>query len=110
MKLFFAVTIVFASALAMASFKTAAEEKQIICESADGDHVTLNKARASFRVHIAGNEGSDLIYSISKKNTDGDTFVSFVSADYNGAVLSLDDRGDNLVFSDTREGFQLNCR
>lgn len=86
------------SPLAHADFNSDAAGKSVRC-TGNQTIVVLDKARTLIMVIDAVDPGHPAKYQITKRNSDGDTFVSYTGKEIGGkgtATVSLDDRGDEL--------------
>jgi hypothetical protein len=96
-----AMAILFAP-LAHADFNSDAAGKSVRCVGHQ-TIVVLDKARTEIMVIDAIDPGHPAKYKITKRESDGDSFVSYKGKEIGGtdeATVSLDDRGDEIVYKD----------
>jgi len=94
----------------MADYNLTGKSGKIVCNDDDGSIVAINTTRKIIMVHFSGDEGPASNYKVTNKATDGDTYVSYIVKGPRGLSLTFSDRGDALVFNDTKEKLPLKCR
>lgn len=73
---------------AFASFSTSARKAAVVCKGNDLQ-VTLNVSRTAFSTLEPGDDGHPQTYKIIRKNSDGDSFVSFIGKNAEGVIVAL---------------------
>jgi len=105
---FLITTLVLLTAQAQANFGTDKASRVIKC-TADELEVTVNAKRTEIQLYWAGDEAGPQHYAITKRQSDGDTFVAY-SANAGQLTISFSDRsGDRLELLDSQETIDLNC-
>ena len=87
-------------------FNLAANGKAVTCFGEDNYSFDLNAKRTTVKVTV---EGESLgAKSITKRDSDGDTYVSYKTSQ---GTLRLDDRGNTYTFTDTpKEPWKVDCK
>ena len=90
---------------AMADFNLAASGKTVVCSADDNQTWVLNAKRTTVKYTV---EGESLgAQKITKRDSDGDTFVSYTVEQ---GTLTLSDRGDTFQFDGDQEAGTIDCK
>lgn len=99
--------LIFSSLLAVsaahATYSQDVNGKAIACK---GDHgqtiIKINAARTEIAITSAMNAAHPEVFPVTAKNSDGDTYVSYVGGN-RAVTLSFDDQGDTVTYGDQGE-------
>jgi hypothetical protein len=92
---------------AHADYNTDGLDRTITCKAGNLS-VSINARRTQITVTSAYDPAHPDTYLVGKRDTDGDTFVSYVAQD-DAVTLSFDDQGDSVYFKDSNQTSSVKC-
>jgi len=102
------VTIFASSTVVLADYNTDAPGKSIRC-TAPGMVVVMDRARTIIKETDAIDPGHPEVYTVTQRETDGDTSISYEALNEDDeVVLTFDDQGDTITY-DGNDPIALNC-